>query len=125
MNKSKAVLLDKFIEKMKAMFPYFNYVNILKTKGEKYTLGDDAFAIVVESIKNNEVSAFLKFVDDEILLPLIENCMELPLVITLQGSNQEVQWQECCQNMVEDSGFGEGGLVQGIAAEDYLYQLAA
>ena len=125
MNNSKLGQLERIIVKMKGMFPQFNYINVLKVRGGKYNLGEDAFAIVVENIKNEEVSDFLKFVDDEILLPLIENSLELPLVITLQKSSAEEQWIDCCLDMVEDSDSGERNHAQGIAAEDYLYLLAA
>lgn len=83
MKENRISSLDEIITEMQKKFPRFVYCNSLKKKGNRYNLGNDAYAIVIEKIRNEEVSSFLKFVDDEILLPLIEKGIELPLVITL------------------------------------------
>jgi hypothetical protein len=81
----KTIKLDKYINLMKKEYPQFEYANILNTKNNKFNLGKNTFAIVVEKIPKGCIKKFLNFVDNKILMPLIKNNKELPLIITLQN----------------------------------------
>ena len=80
-QEDKAKFIDFIIEKLKEKFPNFTYINNITVKN-KYHLGYDNLAILVEDIEVEKTKDFLQFVKS-IYLSLAENTL-LPLIIPIQ-----------------------------------------
>lgn len=122
--------LEEMIAIMKVQYPQYEYVNILTEKGSKYNLGENSYAIVIRGVKQYQLKEFHEFLDNAIMVPIVEADEELPIVITLENCDipTDLEWFEFVLP-------AEGSIVRfnsnnhlnenSISAEDYSFAMAA